>query len=384
MDVSLESKSLPSVGNSRKSYLKVTSQRLARGKLVHLHGWRSLALPSVGPVAVTSSFQLRIAYRLKHWIVDFLRFEMILFTSSPCILDLLMAKDFQALVLHVSELPIALPKIPYNSPQSRIALGIHYFPSAAVATVGSSPPPVYLSSDQVQQLIAYLSTHLQQQTINPLESPSTSEPSISQIYGNNCSTQFFSHPFVPSHAWVIDTGGHPPCSVRLSDTLNLDNVLFVPMFTFNLLSISALTLSHNCSVNFLSNSCFIQDLTRGLTIGKVHLRAFFIVSPNMSSSHSPECISSLAPIQTALCPHRVTTKPTYLSNYHYYLIGHVSSKPSLYPISSCLSYHKLSRPYHELALTISLKQNQTSFSQAIESQVWRDAMNIGIAGIGKQ
>ncbi|RVW18304.1 hypothetical protein CK203_109130 [Vitis vinifera] len=49
MDVSLESKSLPSVDNSRKSYLKVTSQRLARGKLVHLHGWRSLALPSVGP-----------------------------------------------------------------------------------------------------------------------------------------------------------------------------------------------------------------------------------------------------------------------------------------------------------------------------------------------
>ncbi|RVW67958.1 hypothetical protein CK203_064213 [Vitis vinifera] len=39
--------SLPSVGNSRKSYLQVTSQKLARGKLVHLHGRRSLALPSV-------------------------------------------------------------------------------------------------------------------------------------------------------------------------------------------------------------------------------------------------------------------------------------------------------------------------------------------------
>ncbi|KAL6332874.1 hypothetical protein AAG906_019386 [Vitis piasezkii] len=44
-----ESKSLPSVGYSRKSYLQTTSQRLARGKLVHLHGRRSLALPSVGP-----------------------------------------------------------------------------------------------------------------------------------------------------------------------------------------------------------------------------------------------------------------------------------------------------------------------------------------------
>ena len=50
MDVSLESKSLPSVGNSRKSYLQVTSQKLARGKLVHLHGRRSLALQVLAQV----------------------------------------------------------------------------------------------------------------------------------------------------------------------------------------------------------------------------------------------------------------------------------------------------------------------------------------------
>ena len=76
-------------------------------------------------MAVTSLFQLRIVHRLKHWIVEFLSFEMvysmhhldfrkcsksgcydchqeyaswqILFTFSPCILDLLSAKDFQAL-----------------------------------------------------------------------------------------------------------------------------------------------------------------------------------------------------------------------------------------------------------------------------------------------
>ena len=90
---------------------------------------------------VTSLFQLRIVHRLKHWIVDFLSFEMvysmhqldfikysksswhdchqeyaswqILFTSSPCIPDLPLANDFQA-----------LPKIPHNSPQSWIALVI--------------------------------------------------------------------------------------------------------------------------------------------------------------------------------------------------------------------------------------------------------------------
>ncbi|RVW84151.1 Receptor protein kinase CLAVATA1 [Vitis vinifera] len=215
----------PSLNHSRKSYLEVTSQRLARGKLVHFHGWKSLALPSVGPegtlpenrlprgtishekngvceisqtlkrvaksfrnnklnsqgcevgfhlevpsfllavyvghlqeeihptvqkgcgitsqqkgdfaalckmlpsawsdwlvMAATSSFQLRIVHRLKHWIVDFLRFEMvysmhhldfrkcpksgcyechqeyalwqILFAISPCNPDLLLANDF--------------------------------------------------------------------------------------------------------------------------------------------------------------------------------------------------------------------------------------------------------------------------------------------------
>ena len=46
------------------------------------------------------------------------------FSLLPLLPDLLMAKDFKALVLHVSELSIALPWIPSNSPQSRIALVI--------------------------------------------------------------------------------------------------------------------------------------------------------------------------------------------------------------------------------------------------------------------
>ena len=83
-------------------------------------------------MAVTPSFQLRIAHYLKHWIVNFLSFETtysmhklnsrkcsksgwlssrmlhvrFLFASPPCIPDLLMAKDFKASVLHVSELSI--------------------------------------------------------------------------------------------------------------------------------------------------------------------------------------------------------------------------------------------------------------------------------------
>nr|CAN84183.1 hypothetical protein VITISV_028817 [Vitis vinifera] len=45
-------------------------------------------------------------------------------SHTPCILDLLMAKDFKASALHVFELSIPLSWIPNNSPQSQIALVI--------------------------------------------------------------------------------------------------------------------------------------------------------------------------------------------------------------------------------------------------------------------
>ncbi|RVW30319.1 hypothetical protein CK203_053969 [Vitis vinifera] len=172
---------LPSVGNSRKSYLQVTSQRLAKGKLVHLLGRRSLVLPSVGPGAnevceisqmhkkgceITSqqtliSQRCEVVFQLMvfgfqrdgklqgeiHSTVqkgceiisqqkgDFVALCKILpsawsdrlamaifFASPPCIPDLLMAKDFKAWVLHVFELSNAFPRIPNNSPHPRIAL----------------------------------------------------------------------------------------------------------------------------------------------------------------------------------------------------------------------------------------------------------------------
>ena len=116
-----------------------------------LQNWPS-AWSDLLPMALTPSFQLRIAHRLKHWIFDFLSFEstyrmhkldfrkcsksgwhdchqecfMADFSLLPLLAFwiLLMAKDIKALVLHVSELSIALPWIPKNSPQSRIALVI--------------------------------------------------------------------------------------------------------------------------------------------------------------------------------------------------------------------------------------------------------------------
>ena len=56
-------------------------------------------------------------------------------------------------------------------------------------------------------------------------------------------------------------------SVSLFPGFTLHNVLFVPSFHFNILSISALTEQLNYSVNFFSTHCDIQDLTQARKIG---------------------------------------------------------------------------------------------------------------------
>ena len=56
-------------------------------------------------------------------------------------------------------------------------------------------------------------------------------------------------------------------SIQLSPHITLINVLFVPQFQFNLLSVSALTQSHKYSTNFLSHSCLIQDHSQAKMIG---------------------------------------------------------------------------------------------------------------------
>ena len=55
-------------------------------------------------------------------------------------------------------------------------------------------------------------------------------------------------------------------TIVLSSSLTLTNVLCVPSFSFNLLSISTFTLSQPYCLVFLSPYCFIQDLLSWKTI----------------------------------------------------------------------------------------------------------------------
>ena len=56
-------------------------------------------------------------------------------------------------------------------------------------------------------------------------------------------------------------------TVQVSPTLLLDNVLCIPIFSFNLISISKLTQSSSCCCIFLSQFCIIQDLQLWKMIG---------------------------------------------------------------------------------------------------------------------
>ncbi|OAO89373.1 hypothetical protein AXX17_ATUG01390 [Arabidopsis thaliana] len=173
-----------------------------------------------------------------------------------------------------------------------------------------------MSPDQLQQMISYLSSKLRSNTVFPspdkaIASFSTPVPSISQITGTFLSLYDFSYydmltSSIPpetelSHrAWVIDSGASHHVThdreiyvdykaldrtyvrlpngqtvkiegagyIQLTDALSLHNVLHIPDFKFNLLSVSVVTKNLKSKVSFTSDACSIQALTQELMIGQ--------------------------------------------------------------------------------------------------------------------
>ena len=118
------------------------------------------------------------------------------------------------------------------------------------------------------------------------------------FYQNHCLSAL---PFlVPRDTWIIDSGASSHvCSdlgmfdsyvpvdsvtvtlpngvrvpithtgvIKISDHLILYDVLLVPDFHFNLISVSSLIKTLSCAAHFFPNGCLIQELSRGLMIGK--------------------------------------------------------------------------------------------------------------------
>lgn len=145
-------------------------------------------------------------------------------------------------------------------------------------------------------------------------------PSSKLRFQNHCLT--FQHQSlstlqksIPHCAWIIDSGATHVCSdlamfshtlpvsnvtvslpdgvrvpithignVHISDILILHDVLHVPSFHFNLISVSSLLKNNQCSAHFYSDSCFIQEHIQGLMIGKC------ILIHNLASLHLPTSV----------------------------------------------------------------------------------------------
>jgi len=60
--------------------------------------------------------------------------------------------------------------------------------------------------------------------------------------------------------------------VYLSASITLINVLYIPSFTFNLISISKLVSSASCTLTFSSTTCILQDTNTQARIGTVEVR----------------------------------------------------------------------------------------------------------------
>ena len=81
---------------------------------------------------------------------------------------------------------------------------------------------------------------------------------------------------------ILGTG-----TVELSPTLCLKNVLYVPKFSCNLLSISQLTAEQNLTAIFNSASCQFQDQTSGQVIGSAReFSGLYYFSRDVSSSNN--------------------------------------------------------------------------------------------------
>lgn len=169
-------------------------------------------------------------------------------------------------------------------------------------------------------MISYLSTQLQSPSVTStteksIASPSASAPVVSQITWSLSSNfiSLYNHSYhdmlisstsketdVSLIAWIIDSGATHHVShdrnmfaeykpldktyvtlpygytvtivgvgcIHLTEYTTLFNVLYIPDFRFNLLSVIVLTKTLNSKVSFTANDFFIQELTQALMIGQ--------------------------------------------------------------------------------------------------------------------
>ena len=126
-------------------------------------------------------------------------------------------------------------------------------------------------------------------------------------------------------------------TICITKTIILHNVLHVPDFKFNLISVSCLVKTLSCSAHFFPTCCFIQELSQGLMIGRGNLynNLYILETENnsLSSSTPAACSFSGSVMTDSLLWHQRLGHPSPVA-----LQKLVSVIPSLKSFS-CREFH---------------------------------------------
>ncbi|KAK0581916.1 hypothetical protein LWI29_019529 [Acer saccharum] len=195
-----------------------------------------------------------------------------------------------------------------------------------------------LNPPQYQHLMSMLTAQMNAASKPQMD---TGSPSTSYATGI-CLSVSFNPILASSHYWIIDSGATSHiCStysvfsslkpitnsfvtlpnhtkipvffigtVQISPSLLLTDVLFVPQFKFNLLSVSALTSSSQLSVSFFTDSCVVQDINSMRMIGKgKKLESLYVLDANLplASVSSPESCTPAVHLHDANCKPSVSS-----------------------------------------------------------------------------
>ncbi|XP_073158979.1 uncharacterized protein [Henckelia pumila] len=222
-----------------------------------------------------------------------------------------------------------------------------------------------------QQIIEVLSSKFPVRNVSPMDHQQQ-EPTMSCFNGIHSLSHLFH--VIKRSDLVIDTGAthHICCSmslfityrpfvskvvlpnnfsiqvshngtIHLSNDLILHDVLYVPQFHFNLLSISCLTKLLPCSVIFVSDFCEIQDIQK----------------------NQPRCTHSRS----------LVTAPHHLKDYHCYTVTSALPSSTIHRLTSYLYSTKLSSSYRAYVHSISSIIEPEHYSQVVAFPEWRHVMS---------
>ena len=195
------------------------------------------------------------------------------------------------------------PRQQYGPRPSYAANHGAFKPQVHAASQSSEGGNIQLTQDQFSQLMN--AVRLKDPAAQPgtSQTPGSHKPTALMYSAGKYCCSSFMHSTPNEIIWIVDTGAsdHVVSSLNLmesskqidalmitlptgqqvqathsgtvliNDTLSLHNVLYVPDFAFNLISVSRLTAQQPLRLTFSSTHCVLQDLSRNTTIGLAEL-----------------------------------------------------------------------------------------------------------------